>query len=223
LRGGETLWTDIDEMIEDTVEDIVPEFIGEKSHPEEWNIKGLEEMLANKYSLKIKLNEQEGINAASAVEMIIEGLKGLLKKKEEEFGPQMMEYLIKVIMLQSIDTHWKDHLLGMDYLKEGVGLRGYGQKDPVREYQKEGYDMFMDMIQQIKEDTLTKLCLVRVQREEDIEEIQERQRQDYIMSRGEDTPESSTVHRTGDKIGRNDPCPCGSGKKYKKCHGLQAA
>ncbi len=222
LRGGETLWTDIDEMIEDVAEDIVPEFIPEKTHPEEWNLQGLKELLANKYSLKIGLSGEDGLNADIATDMIIDGLKGLLKNKEQEFGKETMEYLIKVIMLQSIDTHWKDHLLGMDHLKEGVGLRGYGQKDPVREYQKEGYDMFMDMIHEIKEDTLSKLCLVRIQSEEDIEEIEERQREDYILSRGEDTPAPATVHRTSAKVGRNDPCPCGSGKKYKKCCGRQA-
>jgi preprotein translocase subunit SecA len=221
LRGGEVLWTDIEEMIEDIAEDIVPEFIPEKTHPEEWNLQGLTELLGNKYSLKINFSDQDGINAATAIEEIIDGLKGLLKKKEEEYGKETMEYLLKIIMLQSIDTHWKDHLLGMDHLKEGVGLRGYGQKDPVREYQKEGYDMFMDMIHQIKEDTLSKLCLVRIQSEEDIEEMEERQQEDYVMSRGEDTPASKTVHRTGAKVGRNDPCPCGSGKKYKKCCGRQ--
>jgi preprotein translocase subunit SecA len=130
-----------------------------------------------------------------------------------------MDYLMKVIMLQSIDTHWKDHLLSMDHLKEGIGLRGYGQKDPVREYQKEGYEMFMDMINRIKEDTIEKLCIVRIQREEEIEQMREEASQDYIMSRGEQTAEASTVKRDAKKIGRNDPCPCGSGKKYKKCCG----
>ncbi len=130
-----------------------------------------------------------------------------------------MDYLMKVIMLQSIDTQWKENLLAMDHLKEGIGLRGYGQKDPVREYQKEGYDMFMDMISRIKEDTVEKLCLVQIRREEEVERIEEKQRQDYIMSRGEDTPAAATVKRETAKVGRNDPCPCGSGKKYKKCCG----
>ena len=130
-----------------------------------------------------------------------------------------MDYLMRVIMLQSIDTQWKENLLAMDHLKEGIGLRGYGQKDPVREYQKEGYDMFMDMISRIKEDSVEKLCLVQIRREEEVERIEEKQRQNYIMSRGEDTPASATVRRETAKVGRNDPCPCGSGKKYKKCCG----
>jgi preprotein translocase subunit SecA len=126
---------------------------------------------------------------------------------------------MKVIMLQSIDAQWKENLLAMDHLKEGIGLRGYGQKDPVREYQKEGYDMFMDMILRIKEDSVEKLCLVQIRREEEVERIEEKQRQNYIMSRGEDTPAGATVKREAAKVGRNDPCPCGSGKKYKKCCG----
>ncbi len=130
-----------------------------------------------------------------------------------------MDYLMKVIMLQSIDTQWKENLLAMDHLKEGIGLRGYGQKDPVREYQKEGYDMFMDMIRRVKEDTVEKLCMVQIRREEEVERIEEKQRQNYIMSRGEDTPATATIKREAAKVGRNDPCPCGSGRKYKKCCG----
>ena len=143
----------------------------------------------------------------------------LLRNKETEYGKPLMDYLMKVIMLQSIDTQWKENLLAMDHLKEGIGLRGYGQKDPVREYQKEGYDMFMDMISRIKEDSVEKLCLVQIHREEEVERIEEKQRKNYIMSRGEDTPASATVKRETAKVGRNDPCPCGSGKKYKKCCG----
>jgi len=107
----------------------------------------------------------------------------------------------------------------MDHLKEGIGLRGYGQKDPVREYQKEGYEMFMDMIYRIKEDTLEKLCMVKIQREEEIEQMREQSSQEYILSRGEESATPSTVKKE-DKVGRNAPCPCGSGKKYKKCCGL---
>lgn len=130
-----------------------------------------------------------------------------------------MDYLIRMISIQSIDSHWKDHLLAMDHLKEGIGLRGYGQKDPVREYQKEGYDLFMDMIRRIKEDTLEKLCMVQIRREEEVEEMREQSRQNYIMNRGEDIAAPATVRRKNEKVGRNDPCPCGSGKKYKKCCG----
>jgi preprotein translocase subunit SecA len=109
--------------------------------------------------------------------------------------------------------------LGDGPLEEGIGLRGYGQKDPIREYQKEGYEMFMEMVQRVKDDTINKLCMVQIQKEEEIEEMREKSQRDYIMSRGEDIKAPETIKREGEKVGRNDPCPCGSGKKYKKCCG----
>jgi preprotein translocase subunit SecA len=217
---GEDLWKDIEEMTEELVDDLIPDYIEEKQHPEEWNLKGLDDMVFKQFSLKLNLSDPErGLNQEEIRETIISAVKAHLKKKEEDFGKPLMDHLIRMIMLQSIDTRWKDNLLGMDHLKEGIGLRGYGQKDPIREYQKEGYEMFMDMVYRIKTDTIEKLCLVQIQREEEIEEMQEKQRQDYIMSRGEDTAAPKTVKRDHDKIGRNDPCPCGSGKKHKKCCG----
>jgi preprotein translocase subunit SecA len=217
---GEDLWKDIEEMTEELVDDLIPDYIEEKQHPEEWNLKGLDDMVFKQFSLKLNLSDPErGLNQEEIRETIISAVKGHLKKKEEDFGKPLMDHLIRMIMLQSIDTRWKDNLLGMDHLKEGIGLRGYGQKDPIREYQKEGYEMFMDMVYRIKTDTIEKLCRVQIQREEEIEEMQEKQRQDYIMSRGEDTAAPKTVKRDHDKIGRNDPCPCGSGKKHKKCCG----
>ena len=217
---GEQLWEDIEEMLDEVVEELIPDFIDEKQHPEEWNLKGLDDTVYKQFFLKLNLSDPEkGLNSQEIGETIVAAVKSHLKKKEEDFGEALMQHLMKMIMLQSIDTQWKDHLLAMDHLKEGIGLRGYGQKDPVREYQKEGYAMFMEMIYRIKADTLLKLCGVQIQRDEEIEEMREKQRQDYIMSRGEDTPEPKTVKREHDKIGRNDPCTCGSGKKYKKCCG----
>ena len=149
---------------------------------------------------------------------MLHGVRTHLREKEEAFGKPVMDYLLRYIMLQSIDTHWKDHLLAMDHLKEGIGLRGYGQKDPKREYQREGYEMFLDMSERIKEDILEKLCKVQVQREEELPLSGDEQEQDYVLSRG-GQEESRSRRREGPKIGRNDPCPCGSGKKYKKCCG----
>jgi len=215
---GEDLWDDLEEMLEETVEELMVEFIDEKLHPEEWNLKGLDDRILKQFSLKLNFAETGRNLGVDAVrERILSEARTLLKNKEREYGKSLMDYLIKVIMLQSIDTHWKDHLLSMDHLKEGIGLRGYGQKDPVREYQKEGYDLFMGMIGRIKEDTLEKLCMVRIQREEEVTEMREQSSQEYVLSRGEDVASSKTVKREVKKVGRNDPCPCGSGKKYKKC------
>jgi preprotein translocase subunit SecA len=216
---GDNLRADLQDIIEETVEDLVPEYVDDKKHPDEWNLKGLEERVYAQFALKMDLGGDDLGSGQDIEERIVAAVNDLLKRKEAEFGTPLMDYLVRMISLQSIDIHWKDHLLGMDHLKEGIGLRGYGQKDPVREYQKEGYDLFMDMIQRIKEDTVRKLCLVQIQREEEVEEMREQQRQDYIMNRGEDTPATSTVRRKTQKVGRNDLCPCGSGKKYKKCCG----
>jgi preprotein translocase subunit SecA len=217
---GENLWTDIEEMIEEVSDDLIFEYVNEKGHHDEWNLKGLDDAIYKQFNLKLNIENSSEINSADAIrEYIIQNVQKLLHEKEKEFGQELMNYLMKVIMLQAIDSHWKEHLLNMDHLKEGIGLRGYGQKDPVREYQREGYEMFMEMIFRIKMDTLEKLCLIKIQREEEVDEIRQKQRQDYILSRGEDVPATQTAKREGNKVGRNDPCPCGSGKKYKKCCG----
>lgn len=217
---GDNLWSDIQEMVQEIVDDLLFEYVNDKGNPETWNLKGLEDTLFKQFNLKLNLTNSAEINSAQSIsDFIIQNVQKLLHDKENDFGQELMNYLMKVIMLQAIDTHWKEHLLAMDHLREGIGLRGYGQKDPVREYQREGYEMFMEMIFHIKMDTLEKLCLVKIQREEEVEEIRQKQKQDYIMSRGEDVPTVQTAKREGAKVGRNEPCPCGSGKKYKKCCG----
>ena len=217
---GQDLWSDVEEMVEEITGDLLAEYVSEKSHPQDWNLKSLDDALFQQFNVRLNIVNAKEMNSADAVKsFILENVQKYLRDKEKEFGPELMTYLMKVIMLQAIDTHWKEHLLSMDHLREGIGLRGYGQKDPVREYQREGYAMFMEMISRIKMDTLEKLCLVRIQKEEEVEEIRQKQKQDYILSRGEDTPANQTIKRESKKVGRNDPCPCGSGKKYKKCCG----
>ena len=129
-------------------------------------------------------------------------------------------------MLQSIDHHWKDHLLAIDQLKEGIGLRGYGQKDPLIEYQKEAYQMFLEMLDRIKKDTVEKLFAIQVAKEQEAKEMKMERKQTFVLSRGEaaaggggktEDGKGVTVRREGKKVGRKDPCPCGSGKKYKRC------
>src|SRR5205823_13331073 len=117
------------------------------------------------------------------------------------------------------DALWKDHLLNMDHLKEGVGLRGYGQKDPLVEYKKEGFQLFKMMDEQVKTDVITKLYRVQIQREEQVEEMQPKEQEMNFFHGEESAVAREPVRNTSDKVGRNDPCPCGSGKKYKKCHG----
>ncbi|MCD6153375.1 MAG: preprotein translocase subunit SecA [Syntrophobacterales bacterium] len=219
---GEYLWSTVEDMLEEVVDNMLAEYVDEKLRPDEWNLKGLGDIVYKRFSLRTDFNQLDDNNVIDneyVREKINSGVKTLLHDKEEKFGKPLMEQVMRIIMLQSIDAHWKDHLLAMDHLKEGIGLRGYGQKDPKREYQKEGYDMFMDMVYRIKEDTLEKLCWVQVQMEDDIKQVQKPQSENYIMSRGDGGSSPATVKRKGKKIGRNDPCPCGSGKKYKKCCG----
>jgi preprotein translocase subunit SecA len=207
-------------MLEEIVEGMLPEFVDEKAHPEEWNLKGLDDALYKQFSVKFGFSRygDDELSPEIIKEQVVEGVQKLWAMKEEEFGKPAMDYLLKYIMLQSIDTQWKDHLLGMDHLREGIGLRGYGQKDPIREYQKEGYEMFSALVERVKSDSIEKLCMVRVQKDEEIEE-QRRNTEDFIMSHGTSGATPETVKREGKKVGRNDPCPCGSGKKYKKCCG----
>ncbi|KAF0159787.1 MAG: preprotein translocase subunit SecA [Syntrophaceae bacterium] len=217
---GDNLWSDVEEMVEEITGDLLAEYTEDKNHPQDWNLKSLDDALFKQFNLRLDVVNAKDMNSVEAIrDFIVQNVQKYLREKEKEFGPDMTTYLMKVIMLQAIDTHWKEHLLSMDHLREGIGLRGYGQKDPVREYQREGYAMFMEMISRIKVDTLEKLCMVRIQKEEEVEEIRQKQKQDYVLSRGEDTPINQTVKRESEKVGRNDPCPCGSGKKYKKCCG----
>ena len=221
VLDGSDLWSTVDDMLQEIVDDLVCDYLDEKVRPDEWDLQALSDAVYKQFYLKWDFDNKDrtGMKREEIIATIISDVTTLLHDKETKFGTDLMEYIMKVIMLQAIDSHWKDHLLGMDHLKEGIGLRGYGQKDPVREYQKEGYDMFMEMVYRIKEDTLQKLCIVQIQSDENVTEIQEKQKQDYIMSRGETGATQTTVKRKGAKIGRNDPCPCGSGKKYKHCCG----
>jgi len=138
-----------------------------------------------------------------------------------------MGYLERVILLQTVDSHWKEHLLNMDHLKEGIGLRGYGQKNPLNEYKLEGFEMFGRMIDIVKEKTLGALFRIQLVQEDEIDRQalarkQQQQEEAMQMRHGEGPAEQQPVRREGAKVGRNAPCPCGSGKKYKKCCGLAA-
>jgi preprotein translocase subunit SecA len=229
VLGSEDLKESVTEMIEEQGEGLVDFYTDEKEHPEDWDLKGLQDAFYQQFSFKwsVPSLEENGIKRDHLKGMIAQKAKDLYQKKEEEFGAPMLRYLEKVIMLQSIDYHWKDHLLGVDQLKEGIGLRGYGQKDPLIEYQKEAYQMFLEMLDRIKKDTVEKLFTVQVAREQqEMKEIKMERKQTFVMGRGEVAQGGSgktedgkglTVRREGKKVGRNDPCPCGSGKKYKRC------
>ena len=236
VLAGEDLKHTVTEMVEEQAEDLVDLYADEKAHPEDWDLKGLQDTLYQQFPYRWTLPPEahDGWRRDQLKEWVVEKAKEIYQKKEGEFGEGTLRYLEKVIMLQSIDYHWKDHLLGVDQLKEGIGLRGYGQKDPLVEYQKEAYQMFLEMLDRIKKDTIEKLFAIQIAKEQEVSEVKLERKQTFVMSRGEKAASDAmstgmnaggetedgkgvTVRREGKKVGRNDPCPCGSGKKYKKC------
>ena len=148
-------------------------------------------------------------------------VRKLYDEREASFTPPVMRQIEKIVLLQTLDALWKDHLLAMDHLKEGIGLRGYGQLNPLVEYQKEGFSMFELMMGVMQQDVAEKIFSVQVSQQQEVERIEQPRPQKVVMSHGSEREEagSTPIKREGDKVGRNDLCPCGSGKKYKRCHG----
>jgi preprotein translocase subunit SecA len=226
ILKGQTLKEQVMESAEALADDIVDRYTDKDVPAEDWDLNGLCEALYHQFNLRLdfKPDSEDGLSVERVAEMARAKIVAVYEDKEKRFGEPMLRQLEKIIMLQTIDTLWKDHLLNMDHLKEGIGLRGYGQKNPLQEYQKEGYDMFEDMIRRKEEDVVQKLFTVELARETVAPqlEVQSPRAQRMVLSHG-DQPiaarPASTAKREGEKVGRNDPCPCGSGKKYKRCHG----
>ncbi|MEZ4344277.1 MAG: preprotein translocase subunit SecA [Nitrospirales bacterium] len=221
---------DIVSMIEQTGESLVDTFCPEEQYAEEWDLKGLAEVIQGQYGLDIlDPDDIKDMGREGLKEEVLEKLKKAYQDKtqyltqEQGATPELVHYVERTILLQMIDQHWKDHLWGMDQMKDGIGLRGYGQKDPLAEYKREGFDMFAGMMGRIKSDTLERLFKFQLVRGERPEPEPEAPRPVQLnLNRGGESsaaPPQRTVQRVEEKVGRNDPCPCGSGKKYKKCHG----
>ena len=223
---GETLKEDVLEMAQGVAEETAARYIDKDAHPSDWDWAGLREGFHHHFNLplQVEAEEQELLNVDGLIELATERVVRAYEDKEARFTAPMLRQLEKIIMLQTIDTLWKDHLLNMDHLKEGIGLRGYGQKNPLQEYQKDGFEMFGEMIHRIQEDVVQKLFTVEIARESvaAMAEMEAPQRpQRVILSHGGESaePERPSAKRHSDKVGRNDPCPCGSGRKYKRCCG----
>jgi preprotein translocase subunit SecA len=224
VLAGENLRETVEGIIAETIEDMVSTFCPEKTPPADWNWENLAQDFANQFYLAAELSDptERGLTQAVLEERLKRQVAVRLAGREAEFTPPVMEHLMKVLLLQTIDVQWKDHLLSIDHLKEGIGLRGYGQKNPKEEYKKEAYGLFMEMMGRIRQEVIQKLFRVQLAREDDVERMEEteQRRRRLVLSRaggGEQAPKPVT--REEDKVGRNDPCPCGSGKKYKKCCG----
>ncbi len=151
--------------------------------------------------------------------MIYEAAHTLYDQRESAVGAEDFRQLERVVMLQTVDNLWKDHLLSMDHLKEGIGLRGYAQQNPLLIYKKEGFEMFNEMIARVKEEALAILFRIQIEEPKKIDDLRAPKEQKLSFSGGEGPAKPKPARRKAKKIGRNAPCPCGSGKKYKKCCG----
>jgi len=243
----EKVWTYADErehvldLVEDLVIDMVANTCPENASPAKWDLEALSALVRDQFGIAMQFGEVMGRAAESRAgleEQVYNVVEKAYRGKEEELGKDgdgvpVLRRWEQYIYLQSIDQLWKDHLLAMDHLRQGIGLRGYGQKDPKQEYKKEGYEMFVQMTWRVKSAVIGNILRLQVVRQETAEEIEAKRlalarRQRVVESHGSEgdgaaKPKQETVVRAQPKVGRNDPCPCGSGKKYKKCHGATEA
>ncbi len=217
ILQGENLKDRVFSMIEETIDELLSIYCPEEKHREELDLKGLRDAVYGIFSFVPAVTPS---NVSSLRETLSSDIRNAYEKKESEIGSEMMRYIEKVIVLQVVDTQWKDHLLAIDYLKEGIGLRGYGQRDPLVEYKKEAFNMFVDMTDRISTEVLSRLFKIQIQKQEALKREPSRQAR-LSYNRDEGSAAVQTVRRTK-KVGRNDPCPCGSGKKFKKCCGVNA-
>jgi preprotein translocase subunit SecA len=225
LLGGATLKEDVLEMCGELIDGIVAAHADPEKDAPDWDWKEIEEAFFRQFKFRPDFRADDGADINTSDELIDRALarvRQMYNQREAEFTEPVMRQIEKIVMLQTLDSLWKDHLLAMDHLKEGIGLRGYGQRNPLVEYQKEGFDMFEAMMRVMQQDVVEKVFSVQVRREQDVQQIEQQQRQQrMMMSHGGETvsSEPQTVKRDVTKVGRNDACPCGSGKKYKRCHG----
>ncbi len=220
--NGKSLKPAIESMIQEKAEDIAFTFADEKMLPEEWDLNGISEAVFKQFNFRIN-----NLSAGNPEEMTKEGIEQLIcdealaiyNEKEKLTGSEDFRHLERVIMLQTVDNLWKDHLLSMDHLKEGIGLRGYAQQNPLMVYKKEGFEMFQDMISRVKEEIVNIMFRIQISEPKKIEEMRKPKEQKLLFSGGDEGVAKKPVKREENKVGRNDPCPCGSGKKFKKCCG----
>jgi preprotein translocase subunit SecA len=214
ILSGENLQEDLLEMAEELVEDLVAEYTGDKV-PEEWDLDGLRVAFQRQFGFRPPL---ENLDDGDLQEYLTEEVQQRFAARGQEIGPELFGQLQQMVMLQIVDNHWKEHLLSMDHLRDGIGLRGYAQVDPLREYQREGYDAFMDLIHRIKAESVGTLFHLQVRPHQEVPEEARPAQQPMYFSHGDRGP-AQPKQRQSKKTGRNDPCPCGSGKKFKKCCG----
>lgn len=230
---------DISETIsavrQDVVDTVISQYIPPQSLDEMWDVPGLEARLRADFAIDMPIAKWLADDNKLFEEKLRERIQDVFEKtyqlKEEMVGADTLRNFEKAVMLQSLDTHWKEHLAAMDHLRQGINLRGYAQKNPKQEYKREAFELFSTMLDQLKLDVIGVLSRVQIRAPEDVEAVEEQRRKadnvpmEYQHAEAEhvggEVPErpAGPVFREADKVGRNDPCPCGSGKKYKQCHG----
>ena len=224
LLTGVDLKSTIEDIMMESAEDIAAKFADERALPEEWDWEAISDAVFQQFNFRLaKMDEDtlDGLTEEGLVQEIYEQAHALYEEKAAMLGGgDEFRQLERMVMLQTVDNLWKDHLLSMDHLKEGIGLRGYAQQNPLLVYKKEGFEMFQETIDRIKAETLGILFRIQLAEPEHIDNLKKPKEQKLIFSGSGDAPATKKpVKRESEKIGRNDPCPCGSGKKYKKCCG----
>ncbi|MBC3765306.1 preprotein translocase subunit SecA [Neptunicella marina] len=226
---------DISETInvirKDVVTDVISQYIPPQSLEEMWDVPGLEERIKVDFQLDLPvqkwLDEDSKLYEEVLIERILAEVEKAYQEKEAQVSAPVLRQFEKAVMLQSLDSHWKEHLAAMDHLRQGIHLRGYAQKNPKQEYKRESFQLFSEMLENLKVDVVNILSKVQVRAESDVEAVEEQRRRadetpkhyEHEPAAGEAQNAGRPVMREGAKVGRNDPCPCGSGKKYKQCHG----
>ncbi|OXR99163.1 preprotein translocase subunit SecA [Shewanella algae] len=239
LMDAESIEDTIKTIQEDVITGVIDQYIPPQSVEELWDVPGLEQRLKQEFVLDLPLQEwldkEEDLHEETLRERIIESWLKAYEAKEQMVGPEVLRQFEKAVMLQTLDGLWKEHLAAMDHLRQGIHLRGYAQKNPKQEYKRESFELFQQMLESLKHDVISILSKVQVQAQSDVDEMEARRREEeariqhqYQHATSEALNEAehdaevaahTPVVRDGEKVGRNDPCPCGSGKKYKQCHG----
>ncbi len=223
ILEGHKIGEIIEDMIDDSVEGLVEKWIDPKEYPENWDIQGLRDKLSNQFGFPAKIRPEDigeetfdALKIADLTVLIKDQVRSSYQEKGNLLGKQDLEHIEQMIILQIIDNQWIAHLQDMDHMKEGIGLRGYGQLDPLKEYQKEAFALFGEFMDHVREEILG--TVFRIQLRRTPPELPTKKKRTLNLSH-EDSAADTTVRRKGKKVGRNDPCPCGSGRKYKKCCG----
>jgi preprotein translocase subunit SecA len=226
---------------EEVVGIVVDQHIPPGSLEEQWDPEGLANTFDSEFAITMDVpfwvREDKRLNDDQIRARCIEDMDKAYRAKEESIGADLMRLVEKEIMLKQLDFHWKEHLGAMDHLRQSVGLRSYAQKNPKQEYKREAFEMFGEMLERVKHDTISTLSRVRIQSEQDVQRLEQERRKAQAMefkhaeapSLGQAAPSSAPEGgadpaaepfvRTGRKVGRNEVCPCGSGRKFKQCHG----